>query len=65
MTYQITVENMKCGGCVSNIQAALEKMDGIEHIDINLQDKTVRVEASIEREIISKKLAEIGYPEKV
>ena len=36
MTYQISVENIKCGGCASTIRSKLEAMAGVEKVDVDI-----------------------------
>jgi copper chaperone len=34
---------MMCGGCVSKVQSALESLDGVDSVDVNLKKGTATV----------------------
>jgi copper chaperone len=64
MTYQINVENIKCGGCASTIRSKLEAMDSVNRIDVDIAEGIVSVEAAEDtREAVIAKLLKLGYPE--
>jgi len=64
MTYQINVENIKCGGCASTIRSKLEAMDSVNKIDVDIAEGIVSVEAAEDtREAVITKLLKLGYPE--
>ena len=61
---RFTVANVKCGGCVKNIQNNVGQMAGVDSVDVDIAAKQVVVHGpSLDREIISAKLAALGYPE--
>ncbi len=43
MKAKITIEGMKCDGCVKRISNILEKIEGITSYDINLEEKYAEV----------------------
>lgn len=62
---QFEVNNVKCGGCVANIQTGLSAMAGVEKVDVDQPTGKVVVEGSeLDRAALSAKLAELGYPER-
>ena len=64
MSYQINVENIKCGGCASTIRSKLEAMEGIDKIEVDISEGIVSVEAVEDtREAVTAKLLKLGYPE--
>jgi copper chaperone len=64
MAYQINVENIKCGGCASTIRSRLEAMDGVEKIDVEIDQGIVKVEGIDDsRDAVTAKLLKLGYPE--
>jgi len=64
MAYQINVENIKCGGCASTIRSKLEAMDGIDNIDVVIDQGIVKIEGSDDtREAVVNRLLKLGYPE--
>lgn len=64
MEQQITVENIKCGGCMNSIQTALLKLNNVEKVTINKETETITVEGNISKDKLIAKLNELGYPEK-
>ena len=66
MTESITVENIKCGGCMNSIKTALLKMANVQEVSIDKETETITVDISIpfEREALVTQLAKMGYPEK-
>ena len=64
MTYQIKVENIKCGGCASTIRSKLEAMEGVDNIDVDIEAGIVSVSGSEDqREAVAARLLKLGYPE--
>lgn len=64
MEQQITVENIKCGGCMNSIQTALLKLGNVEKVTIDKETETISVLGEISREQLIDKLSSLGYPEK-
>ena len=64
-TIELTVENIKCNGCMNTIKGAMLKMEGVEEINIDLETEHIHIEGneSMDKESIVKKLASLGYPE--
>ncbi|MCW8958170.1 MAG: heavy-metal-associated domain-containing protein [Gammaproteobacteria bacterium] len=61
---QFTVQNVKCGGCVSAIENGLKELAGVESVEVTIEGGQVTVTgASLSREAISDKLKQLGYPE--
>jgi len=62
MQHEISVENIKCGGCANTISTKLAEMDGIETVDI--EQGVVKVQsAEGMREQLAATLLKLGYPE--
>ena len=45
----LTVTDMKCGGCETNIKGNLEAIDGVLSVKASFKDKAVSVEYDTER----------------
>ena len=58
------VENIKCGGCVNSIKTALLKLSGVNEIDVDKDIDTITITGDVNREVVLKKLNDLGYPEK-
>ena len=39
----LKVDDMSCGHCVATVQNALEQVDGVESVQVTLDDKTARI----------------------
>ena len=64
MTYQINVENIKCGGCAATIRSKLEAMESIDKIEVDIGEGIVSVEAAEDtRAAVTARLLKLGYPE--
>ncbi len=58
------VSNVKCGGCVSNIETGLGQMAGVESVSVDLATKQLVVSgAALDRGAIAARLVALGYPE--
>ncbi len=64
MLYEITVENIKCGGCANSISSKLASLEGVQSVDVDVENGVVRTEA-IEsmRDALTASLLKMGYPE--
>ncbi len=59
----IQASNIKCGGCVSNIEKGLDGFTGITKITVEIESNVVSLEGSeLDKTVIENKLAELGYP---
>lgn len=61
---QIQVENIKCNGCATSIKNSLLKIDLVDSVEVNIDDEIVSYAGQADKEIVAKKLADMGYPEK-
>lgn len=64
MIQSITVENIKCGGCINSIKTALMKINGVENVNIDKDTETITINGTAEREFLIQTLSKLGYPEK-
>jgi copper chaperone len=66
MKTNITVENIRCGGCANTITKKLMSLDGVEGVDIAIEEQIVTIEAEDDsnRAAYIKALLAMGYPEK-
>lgn len=61
---EITVENIKCGGCAASITRRLKTIPGVVEVDVDVAEGRVTLgsEAAVRDDAV-RVLAEIGYPE--
>lgn len=64
MKTTISVPTIRCGGCAEAIGEALNRIDGVEAVDVDVQAKTVAVEHEprIDRETLETALGKAGFP---
>lgn len=64
MEKTLRIPNMSCKHCVMRIEQNLSNLEGVASVDVNLEDKSVKVEweDSTDLDAIKVKLEEIGYP---
>ena len=64
MNYEVSVENIKCGGCANTIRTRLEKLDGIDSVTVDVESGRVTVDGDEDtRQNVIERLASLGYPE--
>jgi len=64
MTYNITVENIKCGGCASTISSKLKNMNVVNSCEVDVEKGIVIIngDESFKPEV-AQLLLKLGYPE--
>jgi len=65
-TIDITIDNLKCGGCAASIRKAIEKFSNVRKVEIDREKENVKIayEGELSRETIAQTLLSLGYPEK-
>ena len=64
MAYQISVENIKCGGCANTIKTKISEMEQVDGCDVDVDNGIVSIEGDEQhRAAVSERLLELGYPE--
>lgn len=60
----ILVPTIRCGGCAESISTALNQIDGVKAVDVDVPTKAVTVEHSphITRESLAMALDKAGFP---
>ena len=58
-TYNI--EGVKCGGCVAAVKEKLSKLDNVDNVEINIQEKTIVVEGAASKEDLQTALVETNF----
>ncbi len=63
---EFLAENIKCNGCVKNITEALEKVEGVSDISVDIASGKVDFQyaGTQDRKFFAKLLSDLGYPEK-
>ncbi len=64
MSWTVTVENIKCGGCANSIKKALAAIAGITAVGVDVERGEILLEGDESaRAAVTKRLLELGYPE--
>jgi copper chaperone CopZ len=60
-TASYTVVGMTCNGCVTKVTKAVEGVDGVLDVDVDIADGTLQVSGHIDDTAIRDAVAGIGY----
>jgi copper chaperone len=64
MQHCLLVENIKCGGCAHSILSKLSMLEGVDAVQVDVEQGAVCFEsASDQLQQVKTKLADMGYPE--
>ena len=61
MKNEYSIEGVKCGGCVAAVKERLSKLDNVDNIEDNIQEKTVVVEGEVSKEDLQAALEGTNY----
>lgn len=56
------VQGMSCGGCASHVTKAVQAVDPMAQVVVDLAHQTVSVDSPVDRGILAAALAAAGYP---
>ncbi len=59
--YELKVDGMTCGGCVSSVKRALQALDANASIDVDLQSKTGKIDTAVELHAVTAAVEDAGY----
>lgn len=63
MRKQINIEGMSCGHCVKHVENALAEVNGVDKVEVSLQDKTavVQLKSEVDDALLKEAVEEAGY----
>ena len=61
MTKTLKVEGMMCQHCVAHVTKALQGVEGVENVEVNLKKKTATLTTEVDNETLVKAIEEAGY----
>ena len=61
MKNEYNIEGVKCGGCVAAVKEKLSKLDNVDNVEVNIQDKNIVVEGTASKEDIQAALSDTNY----
>lgn len=60
--YELQVEGMSCGHCVSRVTKAVRAVDSNAEVSVDVKNGTVRVSTSADLDEVTFVITEAGYP---
>lgn len=65
MNASIIIQNLKCGGCAHTVTSKLSEIEGLQNVQVNVEDSLVTFQYINETQIAQAKLKlkSLGYPE--
>ena len=61
MKNEYSIEGVKCGGCVAAVKEKLSKLDNVDNVEINIQEKNIVVEGEVSKEELQAALEGTNY----
>ena len=61
MKNEYSIEGVKCGGCVAIVKERLSKLDNVDNVEVNIQDKNIVVEGNASKEELQVALVDTNY----
>lgn len=61
MKNEYSIEGVKCGGCVAAVKEKLSKLDNVDNVEVNIQDKNIVVEGNASKEELQAALVDTNY----
>lgn len=61
MKNEYSIEGVKCGGCVATVKERLSKLDNVDNVEINIQEKSIVVEGNASKEELQAALVDTNY----
>ena len=55
------IEGVKCGGCVATVKDKLSKLENVDSVEVNIQEKTLTVEGDVAKESLQAALSDTKY----
>lgn len=61
MKNEYSIEGVKCGGCVATVKERLSKLDNVDNVEVNIQDKNIVVEGTASKEDLQAALVDTNF----
>ncbi|WP_448912784.1 heavy-metal-associated domain-containing protein [Gemella sp.] len=61
MKNEYSIEGVKCGGCVATVKERLSKLDNVDNVEVNIQDKNIVIEGNASKEELQAALVDTNY----
>ena len=64
MSYQLSVENIKCGGCANTIISKLSALDAVDSCEVDIEKGMITINGDESDKVtVLALLLKLGYPE--
>jgi copper chaperone len=64
MSYQLSVENIKCGGCANTIISKLSALDAVDSCEVDIEKGMITINGDeSDKATVLALLLKLGYPE--
>lgn len=60
-TKKVGIEGMNCNHCAMNVQKTISNLEGVEAVDVRLDENAAYIQGKFDREKLIKAIDEIGY----
>lgn len=61
MKNEYSIEGVKCDGCVATIKEKLSKLDNVNNVEVNIQEKNIVVEGVASKEDLQAALVDTNF----
>lgn len=61
MKNEYSIEGVKCGGCVAAVKERLSKLDNVDNIEINIQERSIVVEGGASKKALQAALVDTNF----
>lgn len=61
MKKKILIQGMSCNNCVGHVRAALEGLEGVTSVEVNLEGKYALVDTEVDNAILKEAIEDEGY----
>ncbi|WP_314160034.1 heavy metal-associated domain-containing protein [uncultured Gemella sp.] len=61
MKNEYSIEGVKCGGCAAAVKERLSKLDNVDNVEVNIQDKNIVVEGNASKEELQVALVDTNF----
>ena len=61
MKNEYSIEGVKCGGCVATVKEKLSKLDNVDNVEVNIQEKNIVVEGNASKEELQVALVDTNF----
>ena len=61
MKNEYSIEGVKCGGCVATVKDKLSKLENVDSVEVNIQEKTLTVEGDVAKESLQAALSDTKF----